>query len=139
MVTMSVAVNLPIWRGSRLGPRVAEATAMRRQAASLLEEQQLETRSELERQLAIERQQRASAALYHSTLIPQTEAAYDSTLSAYRLGRSDFPALLQARMRVYEARIGAAGAVAEHNKAIAEIDLLTGRSAASPDPEGALR
>jgi outer membrane protein TolC len=137
MVTMSVAVNLPIRRGSRLGPRVAEATAMRRQAESLLLVQQLETQSDLERELAIERQQHASAALYHSTLIPQTEAAYDSTLSAYRLGRIDFTTLMEARMRIFEARIGEAEAVAEHNKAIAEMDFLTGRSAASPDPEGA--
>jgi outer membrane protein, heavy metal efflux system len=136
MVTMTVAVNLPIWRSARLGPRVAEATAMRRQAANLLEAQQLETQSDLERELAIERQQRASAALYHATLIPQTEAAYDSTLSAYRLGRSDFAAVMEARMGVYEARVGEAEAIAEHNKAIAQIDFLTGRSAASSELEG---
>jgi cobalt-zinc-cadmium efflux system outer membrane protein len=133
MVTMSVAVNLPIRRGSRLGPRVAEATAMRRQAENLLLEQQLETQSDLERELAIERQQRTSVSLYHSTLIPQTEAAYDSTLSAYRLGKIDFTTLMEARMRVYEARIGEAEAVAEHNKAIAEIDFLVGRGAATSD------
>jgi len=133
---MSVAVNLPIRRNSRLGPRVAEASAMRRQAASLLVAQQLETQSQLERELSLERQQHASAALYHSTLIPQTQAAYDSTLSAYRLGRIDFMTLMEAQMRVYEARIGEAGAVAEHNKAIAEIDFLTGRDAASPNSEG---
>lgn len=136
MVTMSVAVNLPIRRSSRLGPRVAEAAAMRRQAGSFLLAQQLETQSDLERELAIEGRQRASAALYHSTLIPQTEAAYDSTLSAYRLGRNDFTTLMEARMRVYEARIGEAEAVAEHNKAIAEIDFLTGRGMVSPDPQG---
>jgi outer membrane protein, heavy metal efflux system len=136
MVTMSVAVNLPIWRSSRLGARVAEASAMRMQAANQLLAQQLETRSGLERELAIERQQRASAALYHATLIPQTEAAFDSTLSAYRLGKIDFTTLMEARMRVYEARIGEAEAVAEHNKAIAEIDFLAGGGAAASVPDG---
>jgi outer membrane protein TolC len=134
MVTMSVAVNLPLWRSKRLGPRVAEAAAMRRQAASLLEAQQLETLSALERQLAIEREQRASAALYRSTLIPQAEAAFESTLSAYQVGRVDFSTLMEAQMRVYEARIGEAEAIAEHNKAIAEVDLLTGQG---PGPSGA--
>jgi outer membrane protein, heavy metal efflux system len=134
MVTMSVAVNLPLWRSTRLGPRVAEAAAMRRQAASLLEAQRLETASALERELATERQQRASAALYHSTIVPQSEAAFESALSAYRTGRVDFATLMEARMRTYEARIGEAESIAEHNKAIAEIDLLTGRGPALAIP-----
>ncbi len=135
MVTLTVAVNLPLWRKSRLEPRVAEANAMRRQAASLAEGQRLETRAALERELASERRQRESATLYRSTLMPQTEAAFDSALSAYRVGRVDFLTLLEARMRIYEAALGEAEAIAGHNKAIAEIDFLTGRGPATASLE----
>jgi outer membrane protein TolC len=128
MVTLTVAVNLPIWRKSRLEPRVAEANAMRRQAASLAEDQRLETRASLQKQLALEQQQRASASLYRGTLMPQTDAAFDSALAAYRVGKVDFLTLLEARMRVYETALGEAEAIAGHNKAIAEIDFLTGHS-----------
>ena len=128
MVTLTVAVNLPLWRKSRLEPRVAEATAMRRQATSLAEGQRLETRASLERELAAEQQQRESATLYRSTLMPQTEAAFDSALAAYRVGRVDFLTLLEARMRIYETALGEAEAIAAHNKAIAEVDFLTGRT-----------
>jgi outer membrane protein, heavy metal efflux system len=128
MVTLTVAVNLPLWRKSRLEPRVAEATAMRRLAASLVEGQRLETRASLERELASEHQQRESAMLYRSTLMPQTEAAFDSALAAYRVGRVDFLTLLEARMRVYETALGEAEAIAGHNKAVAEIDFLTGHA-----------
>jgi cobalt-zinc-cadmium efflux system outer membrane protein len=131
MVSLTVAVNLPLWRQSRLGPRVAEAHAIRRQAASLAEGQRLETRALLETQLAAERQLRESAVLYRATLMPQTDAAFDSALAAYRVGRVDFLTLLEARMKVYETALGEAEAIAAHNKAIAEIDLLTGHATGS--------
>lgn len=135
MVTLTVAVNLPLWRKNRLEPRVAEATAMRRQAASLAEGQRLDTRASLERELGAEQQQRESATLYRSTLLPQAEAAFDSALAAYRVGRVDFLTLLEARMRIYEAALGEAEAIAAHNKAIAEIDFLTGRTPGIATPE----
>lgn len=128
MVTLTVAVNIPLWRKSRLQPRVAEALAMRRQATSLAESQRLETQAMLESELAAEKQQRESAVLYRSTLMPQTDAAFQSALVAYRVGRVDFLTLLEARMRVYETALGEAQAIAEHNKAVAEIYFLTGDS-----------
>jgi cobalt-zinc-cadmium efflux system outer membrane protein len=128
MVTLTVAVNLPLWRKSRLEPRVAEAAAMRRQATSIAEGQRLEIHADLQRELAAEKQQRESAALYRSTLKPQTAAAFDSALAAYRVGRVDFLTLLEARMRIYETAMGEAAAIAGHNKAVAEIDFLTGRA-----------
>jgi outer membrane protein TolC len=126
MVTLTVEINLPIWRKSRLGPMVAEAQAMREQAARLAETQRLETQTMLEQQLAAERQLRESAALYRSTLLPQAHASVESALTAYRLGRVDFLTLLEAQMREYETSMGEAETLASHNKAVAEIDFLTG-------------
>ena len=128
MITMTVAVNLPIWRKSRLEPRVAEARAMRRRASALAEAERLETFAGLEQQLAIEQQSRASAALYRTTLLPQARAVVESARNAYQVGRVDFLTVLDAEMRVYEAEKGEAESIASHNKAIAEIDLLSGAS-----------
>jgi cobalt-zinc-cadmium efflux system outer membrane protein len=135
MITLTVAVNLPLWRKSRLDPRVAEARALQRQAISMAEDQRLETRAGIEQQLAIERQQRASALLYRSTSIPQANAAFESAFVAYRIGRVDFRTLLEAQMAVYETSLGEANAIAAHNKAIAELDLLVGRAPKTGAPE----
>lgn len=129
MVSLTVAVNLPIWRKSRLEPRVAEARAMRRQAQSMLVAERLETQSALETQLALARQWRATAELYQSTLLPQVRAAVTSAVAAYRVGRVDFLTLRQSQLREFEVSTELARAIANHNKAIAEIDLLVGRSA----------
>ncbi len=128
MVSLTVAVNLPLWRRSRLEPRVAEATAMRRQALSMAESQRRETVSAIQREIATERQQRQSAQLYRGTLMPQATAAFDTSLSAYRVGRVDFLTLLEARMRIYEIALGEAEAIAAHNKSVAELNFLSGRA-----------
>jgi len=123
-----VAFNLPIWRKSRLEPQVAEARAMRRQAEDMLAAQRQETQAELEKQVAVVQQWRATAELYQRTLLPQVRAAVTSTLAAYRVGRVDFLTLRQAQLREFDVARDLAEAIASHNKAIAEIDLLVGRS-----------
>ena len=126
MVSLTVGFNLPIWRKARLEPQVAEARAMRRQAQNMLLAQQLETQAGLDTQLALARQWRRTAELYQSTLLPQARAATASALAAYRVGRVDFLTLRQAQLREFEVSTDLARAVANHNKAAAEIDLLVG-------------
>ena len=128
MVSLTVAVNLPIWRKTRLEPQVAEARAMRDQADSMLQAQRLETTAALDAQLAAVDQWRESAELYRTTLLPQAHVAVASALAAYRVGRVDFLTLRQAQMREFETATRYAEAISNHNKARAEIDLLVGRT-----------
>ena len=104
------------------------ARAMRSQAQSILAAQQLETRAALEEQQAIARQSRQSAELYQSTLLPQVHASVTSALAAYRVGGVDFLTLRQAQLREFDVATELAETIANHNKAVAEIDLLVGRS-----------
>lgn len=126
MVSLTVGFSLPIWRQARLEPQVAEARAMRRQAQSMLLAQRLETQAALDAELALVRQWRATAELYQSALLPQARASTASALAAYRVGRVEFLTLRQAQLREYEISTDLAMAVANHNKAIAEIDMLIG-------------
>lgn len=128
MVSLTVSLNLPIWRKSRLAPQVAEARAMRAEAQSMLMAQQLETRAAVEQQLAVVAQTRQAAALYQNSLLPQIRATVTSALAAYRVGSIDFLTLRQAQLREFEVSTDLAEAIATHNKAVAEIDLLVGRS-----------
>ena len=126
MVSLIVGINLPIWRKSRLEPQVAEARAMRNQAQSMLAAEQLETRAALDAQLALVRQWRSTTELYQRTLLPQVRASVTSALAAYRVGRVDFLTLRQAQLREFDVSIDLAEAIANHNKALAEVDLLVG-------------
>jgi cobalt-zinc-cadmium efflux system outer membrane protein len=128
MVSLTVGLNLPIWRKSRLEPQVAEARALRNQAQSMLAAQQLETRAALDEQVALAAQSRQTAELYENTLLPQVRASVTSALAAYRVGSVDFLTLRQAQLREFEVSTDLAEAIANHNKAVAEIDLLVGRA-----------
>jgi cobalt-zinc-cadmium efflux system outer membrane protein len=127
MISFTVAINLPIWRGSKRAPRVAEAEAMREQASSLYQAKANETDAMLRQQVSAAEQSLKSARLYETALLPQAKLATDASLTAYRVGRVDFFTLLDSQMTVFNAETGYAASLASRSKALAEIELLTGR------------
>ena len=129
MISLTVAINLPIWQKNKLDPMVAEAQAMREQAISMYQAQYNELLAKLRQQVAIADQSRESARLYETGILPQARLALESALAAYRVNRVDFPMLLDSQMTVLSYEISHAATVVGFNKALAEIDQLVGRSA----------
>lgn len=127
MVSLTVAINLPVWRKDKLDPLVAEAQAMREQAESLYQGQYNDLLAKLRQQVAIAEQSRESARLFETGILPQARLALESALAAYRVNRIDFPMLLDSQMAVLSYEISHAGALVALNKALAEIDQLTGK------------
>lgn len=126
MMSFMVAINLPIWGGEKIDPRIAEARAMRDQAASMYRAQQNEVFAKLRQQVAIAEQNRRSLELYDAAILPQARLAVEAALAAYRVGRVDFLTLLDSQMNLFNFGIGRAAAVVNLAKALAEIELLTG-------------
>ena len=127
MVTLTVAVNLPVWRENKLAPRVAEALAKRDQAQSMYEAQRNEVAASLRQQMALAEQNLQSARLYQTAILPQARLTVESAMSAYQVNRVDFLTLLDSQMTVFNYEISLATAMAGYNKALAEIDLLIGK------------
>ena len=127
MVSFTVAINLPVWRETKRDPRVAEAIAMRNQAMDTYQAQQNEVSSKLRQQVASAEQSLKSARLYETGILPQARLAVESSLAAYRVNRVDFLTLLDNQMTVFNFEVGFATALSNYNKALAEIDLLTGK------------
>jgi len=128
MVNLTVAINLPVWRETKVGPRIAEAQAMRDQALNMYQAQRNEVGMKLRQQVASARQNLLSARLYRNDILPQARLTVEAALAAYRVNRVDFFTLLDNQMTVYTSEIAYVNAVANYNKALAEIDLLTGQS-----------
>jgi outer membrane protein TolC len=126
MVSLMVAINLPIWGKEKVDPRIAEARSMRDQAQSMYHAQQNEVFAKLRQQVAIAEQSRKSAELYDTAILPQARLAVESALSAYRVNRVDLLMLLDSQMSLFNFGIGRATAAVNLNKALAEIGLLTG-------------
>lgn len=127
MVSMTVAVNLPVWRGNKIEPRIIESEALRDQAVSLYQAQTNEITAKLRQQIAIAEQSLKSAKLYRTAILPQAKLTVESALSAYQAGRVDFLTLLDNQMTVFDYEANLITAMASYNKALAEIDFLVGK------------
>jgi cobalt-zinc-cadmium efflux system outer membrane protein len=126
LFSVTVAMNLPVWGADKTEPRISEAVAMRDQAMNLYQAQQNELVAKLRQQIAIAEQSRRSAGLYDTAILPQARLAVDSALASYRVSRADLLALLDSQMNLFNYGIGRAASVANFNKALAELNLLTG-------------
>lgn len=133
MVSLMLGVSLPIFAGSRQLPMRREAEAMRLMAAADLASMRADTRGRVvELHAAVERSRRLGA-LYRGTILPQSEAAVASALSAYRVGGIDLMALLDSRMTVNQYRQDLNRLDAEEGRALAELEMMVGRELLNPD------
>ena len=135
LLSLTVAINLPVWQESKRDPRVAEAIAMRGQAIETYQAQLNELTSKLRQQVANAEQSMKSVRLYETGILPQARLAVESALSAYKVNRVDFLTLLDSQMMVLNYEVSRASALANHNKALAEIDLLVGKPGDEIDPQ----
>jgi len=127
LVTFTVAMNLPVWRKDKIEPRIAEAQAMREQTLEVQKAQQNEVLAKLRQQVAIAEQSRKSVHLYESSILPQARLAVEASLSGYKVNRVDPLMLLDSQMVLFNYEISRAKELVNFNKALAEIELLTGK------------
>jgi outer membrane protein TolC len=128
MISFTVAINLPVWRGAKLEPRVSEAEAMREQASRMYQARINEIEAMLRREVANAEQSMKSLRLYETAILPQARLGVEAALSAYRVGRTDFLMLLDSQMTVFNYEQSYIANVASQNKALAEIEFLTGKA-----------
>ena len=125
--SLTVAMNLPVWRADKIEPRIAEAQALREQALDLQQAQENDVLARLRQQVATAEQSRKSVRLYETAILPQTRLAVEATLAAYKVSRADLTLLLDSQMSLYGYEISRARELVNFNKALAEIELLTGK------------
>ena len=127
LYSLTVAMNLPLWRKDKIEPRIAEAQAMREQALQVQRSQQNEVLAKLRQQAAIAEQSRASVRLYETGILPQARLAVEASLSAYKVNRVDLLMLLDSQMTLFGYEVSRAKELVNFNKALAEIGFLTGK------------
>ena len=106
MFSSMLSVNLPIWRKGKLDPAVREMTAEREMARRELEYLDLEAANAIRKSLASIENSGKVAALFRTTLVPHAETAFEVNLESYRVGKIDFPMLLDSIMAVLSFRKG---------------------------------
>jgi outer membrane protein TolC len=94
MFSSMALLTLPIWRKQKLDPFVREMTAEREMSRRELANLDLEASNAIGKSLATIENRTEVAALFRTTIIPHAETNFETTLAAYRVGKVDFPALL---------------------------------------------
>ena len=127
MGSLMLGASVPVFAGRRQLPMREETDAMRKMAVADLAAMRADTRARVAEAFASLTRARNLAALYRTTVIPQSEATVASSLAAYRVGGVDFMTLLDNRMTVNTYRQELFALDAEQGKAWADLEMLVGR------------
>jgi cobalt-zinc-cadmium efflux system outer membrane protein len=127
MFSSMVMMTLPIWRKEKIEPGIREMEAEKRMAGRELANLDLDTSNSIGRSLATMKSRREAAILYRTTLIPQAEQSFQATSESYRVGKTDFPMLMDSLMAVLNFRKEYLGMVGELHMTKARLEAAVGR------------
>jgi outer membrane protein TolC len=134
MVSGMVGVSIPIFYGSRQGPRIAESraelqgtearyTAMRNEVATMVAGMASMVQR-LERQVD----------LYESGILPQARLQAQSAMSAYTVNRIEFAGLLESHIRLHRYELDYHQALTDYEKNLALLEAAVGAGVAGGAP-----
>jgi outer membrane protein TolC len=127
MFSSMVMMNLPIWRKEKIDPGIREMKAEKRMAVREVEYLDLETSNLIGRSLSTLESRRQAAVLYRTTLIPQADQSFQATAETYRVGKTDFPMLMDSIMAVLSFRREYAAMVGDLHMEMARLEAAVGK------------
>jgi cobalt-zinc-cadmium efflux system outer membrane protein len=125
---LSLGVRVPIYRGRKQRPELAQAEAEHLRARSELQAQSQQVASELRSQYVIAQQTSELLKIHREGLSPQARSEFQAGLAAYQSNKQEFQALLTAFLDVLHLDEDYWQNVAEYETAIARLEQLTGLS-----------
>jgi outer membrane protein TolC len=126
MYGITFSTSLPIFRRSKQDPAIREAAlnleAARRSEANQLALLRYRVKQEVLEAEAADRLMK----LYQQALVPQSRLALESSLASYETGAVDFEAVLRNFTTILEYELSYHQQLANHEKALARLEELTG-------------
>ncbi|MGA8753137.1 TolC family protein [Candidatus Deferrimicrobium sp.] len=127
MVSAMVSMTLPVWRKGKVDPGIRAMAAEKEMAVRDQETLDNETANGIGSGLSSLGNFGSVATLYRTTLIPQAEQSEQSNLEAYRVGKIDFPMLMDSVTTVLNFRKEYLGMVGEMHTTKARLEAAVGR------------
>ncbi len=125
---LTLGVRIPIYRGRRQQPEVAQAEADQSRAKSEHEVQTQQIAFQLRQQFLSAEKSEELLKIYREGLIPQARAGLQAGMTAYQSNRRDFQALLASFLDVLKLDEEYWQTLSEHETALAQIEGVTGLS-----------
>jgi cobalt-zinc-cadmium efflux system outer membrane protein len=125
---VTLGVRIPIYRGRRQQPELAQAEADQSRAKSDHEVQTQQIAFQLRQQFLGAEKSAELLKIYREGLIPQARAELQAGMAAYQSNRQDFQALLASFVDVLKLDEEYWLTLSEHEMALAQIEAVTGLS-----------
>jgi outer membrane protein TolC len=126
MFSSKVMVNLPIWHGSKIKPKIREEQARQKAAEASHQSAWNQLAAAIkDRNVKLERLSQ-QIALYDRGIIPQARQAAEASLASYQVGLLDFSRLYQNQIAAYNAELQLQQYLKEFEENWAELEWLVG-------------
>jgi len=125
---LTVGVRVPIYRGRKQRPELAQAEAELNRSRSESEVQSQQVAFELRSEYETEQKNTELLKIYREGLLPQARAGFQAGIAAYQNNRQDFQALLASFLDVLHLDEEYWKSIAERETALARLEQLTGLS-----------
>jgi outer membrane protein TolC len=126
--SVTLGLRIPIYRGRRQQPELAQAEADQDRAQSQYEMQSQQIASELRQKFLEAEKSAALLKIYREGLIPQARAELEAGMAAYQSNRHDFQPLLTSFLDVLKLDEEYWQTLSDHETALAQIEAITGLS-----------
>jgi outer membrane protein, heavy metal efflux system len=124
--SVTLGIRIPIYRGRRQQPELAQAEADQSQAKSDFDAQTQQIAYLLRQQFLSAEKSEELLRIYREGLMPQARAELEAGMAAYQSNRQDFQALLASFLDVLKFDEEYWQTLSEHETAVARIEHLTG-------------
>ncbi len=125
---LSFGVRVPIYRGRKQRPELAQAEAALRRSRSESEVQSQQVAFEVQTNYETAQKTAELLKIYREGLLPQARAGFQAGIAAYQSNRQDFQALLASFLDVLHLDEEYWKSIAERETALARLEQLTGLS-----------
>ena len=133
---LTFGVRIPIYKGRKQQPALAQAQTDLLRSRSELDSQSLEVAAELGNQYATAQRTRDLLKIYREGLLPQARAQGEAGLAAYQNSRLEFSAVLAASLDIVRLDREYWQIIADHETAVARMEEITGLSLRGTDAQG---
>jgi len=125
---LSFGIRVPIYRGRKQRPELAQAEAELNRSRSEYEAQSQQVAFELRTEYETAQKTAELLKIYREGLLPQARAEFQAGVAAYQNNRQDFQALLASFLDVLRLDEEYWQRTTEHETALARLEELTGLS-----------
>ena len=134
MISSKFMINLPIWQGSKIKPRIREEQAKQDASKDAYQATWNQMSAMIKDRHAKLKRLSQQITLYNQGIIPQAKQAAASALAAYAVGTLDFARLYQNQIAAFNAELALQEYLKDFEENWAELEWLVG--AELPRPPG---